>query len=209
MSKETLDDLGAVRILVETLTNFDEAEQSRVIRWACEKLGNKSYTNASQKVSLQTEVFSTQEAQSFDGPQTVIAPQQTVKDIKTFIDEKDPQNDKQLAAVVAYYHAFEAPLNSRKTSINSDDIVEACRLAQRQRPTRAIQTLVNAAHTGFLDKAEESGAYKLNAVGENLVAMTLPGTLQKKTAPKRKSTSKKVVKKVAAKKPKKVVKKTK
>jgi len=36
-------------------------------------------------------------------------------------------------------------------------------------------TLNNAHNTGYLDRGSARGFFKLNTVGENLVAMTLPG----------------------------------
>lgn len=48
------------------------------------------------------------------------------------------------------------------------------------------QTLRNACYQGLLDKAEEKGAYKVNTVGENLVAVTLPNDAGGPAKPKRK-----------------------
>jgi hypothetical protein len=80
----------------------------------------------------------------------------------------------QFAATVAYYFAFEAPLGERKDSITADDLQDACRQVGRHRLKRPIKTLHNAHASGLLDKAGERGAFKINTVGENLVAVTLP-----------------------------------
>jgi hypothetical protein len=45
----------------------------------------------------------------------------------------------------------------------------------RDRLKKPIWTLQNARTLGLLDKAEDPGAFSINTVGENLVAMTLPG----------------------------------
>jgi hypothetical protein len=79
-----------------------------------------------------------------------------------------------MAAVVAYYHHFEAPLSDRKDSIGKEDLVDACRKSDRARPKRPEQVLVNAYHAGLFDRAGKAGQYRLNSVGENLVAMVLP-----------------------------------
>ncbi len=185
------DDLEAVRVLVDALTPFDNTERERIIRWACEKLGVSYDAVAPQSTVTKTKSL----VAAVDGAVPDIGQRRPSRDIKSFIDEKNPQSDRQLAAVVAYYYAFEAPEGQRKSSIGSNDLVDACRLANRHRPKNSGQTLINTAHSGFLDKAEETGKYKLNAVGENLVAMTLPsGTLLKRTPRKIKQVSKKIKK---------------
>lgn len=196
MTKEDKkDDLEAVRILVDALTPFDNIERNRIIRWACEKLGVSYDVTATRPASLQTKI----PPSTLDGSNVGLSTRRPSSDIKSFIDNKNPKNDQQLAAVVAYYFAFEAPELERKSSIGSDDLVDACRLAHRHRPKKPVQTLFNAAFSGFLDKAEETGKYKLNAVGENLVAMTLPSSIVEKRMTRkvnRTSSKKKVAKKV-------------
>ena len=104
----------------------------------------------------------------------------------------------QFAAVIAYYYKFEAPINERKDSINSEVLQNATRLAGRTRLTKPVQTLVNTSFNGLLDKADEKGSYKINTVGENLVAMTLPQSAKSNSSnPKqrnRKSQPKKIKK---------------
>jgi hypothetical protein len=102
----------------------------------------------------------------------------------------------QFAATVAYYFAFEAPTEERKESITADDLQDACRQVGRHRLSSPIKTLLNAHASGLLDKAGERGAYKINTVGENLVAVTLPvgsstsGTKRPKKKGRRPRTSK-------------------
>ena len=181
------DDLEAVRILVDALTPFDNTERARIIRWASEKLGVSYDVLVSRPSVTQSKPICASEIVLSETEE-----KKPLRDIKTFVNEKDPKSDQQLAAVVAYYYAFEVPTEQKKYSINSKDLIDACRLAQRKRPTNAIQTLINTAYSGYLDKAEDAGKYKLNAVGENLVAMTLPGGVSAKRAfPKGKQNSKK------------------
>jgi hypothetical protein len=152
--KKELDDLEAVRTLVSTLEGFEKAEQERIIRWTREKLGLPSVTPGTP-------------------PLTGISAGGS-KDIKAFVDEKRPISDNHFVATVAYYYRFEAPEAERKDVITADDIQDACRKADRDRLKFPAQTLINAYGAGLLDKAER-GAYAINSVGENLVAMTLPG----------------------------------
>jgi hypothetical protein len=96
------------------------------------------------------------------------------KDIKSFFLEKQPKSDNQFVAVVAYFYRFLAPETERKDSITSADLQNAarlCRGAGLRQPSNAMNMAVCQ---GYLDRAGR-GAYKINAVGENLVAMTLPG----------------------------------
>ncbi|MBZ5529663.1 MAG: hypothetical protein LAN71_17415, partial [Acidobacteriia bacterium] len=86
--------------------------------------------------------------------------------MKTFVQGKNPRNDVQFAATVAYFHRFVAPADTRKTEINKDDLQEGCRLAGRARLKNPYQTLFNAHNLGLLDKGE-SGLFAINSVGEN------------------------------------------
>ncbi len=178
---QTTDDLEAVRTIVKALEPFDAKEQDRIIRWAKEKLGHSVEPAPSQITS------------SIPPPSG--SPQQTLQsgsgqlDIKAFVGQKNPKTDNQLAATVAYYHRFEAPVAQRKDTITKEDLREACRLANIDRLHRPEQTLVNAHHAGLLDKGSEKGTYAINSVGENLVAMTLPSA-SKKNTPRKKITKK-------------------
>jgi len=91
------------------------------------------------------------------------------------VDSKNPKSDNQFAAVVAYYYAFEAPVDQRLDSISADTLREASRLAQRKRLATPLVTLNHAKNRGYLDIAER-GQYRINSVGENLVAMALPSS---------------------------------
>jgi hypothetical protein len=169
MTKPT-DDLEAVRILIQALEPFDSKDRERIIRWAAEKLGMTSSTFLPH---AHREGIPEAGAGSVKIPAAVIDPVQK-KDIKSFILSKNPQNDNNLAAVVAYYYHFEASPDTQRDYITKDDLIDACRKAERKRPARPDQVLVNAYGSGLLDKAGERGHYRLNSVGENLVAMVLP-----------------------------------
>jgi hypothetical protein len=164
------DDLDAVRTIVEALKPFKPDEQERIVRWAREKLGLASVAPSSSDTTP-TGPASTPSPRP--QPPSPGAPQPT-KNIRDFVAAKNPSSDNQFAAVAAYYYRFEAPEQERKDAITSDDLQEACRQAGRPRLAKPIKTLHNAHGMGLLDKAER-GAFSINSVGENLVAMTLPG----------------------------------
>ena len=170
MTKTPPDDLEAVRMLVETLQGFDAKDQERIIRWAREKIGLQPSTP-------QQPVPSSGEAANLGARSgTPVASSEGGRpDIKSFVNEKSPVSDIHFAAVVAYYYQFEVAEDEKKEAINSEDLQEACRKANRQRLASPSKTLNNAHMRGLLDKTGERGVFKINSVGENLVAMTLPG----------------------------------
>ena len=164
MTEQALDDLEAVRVIVKTLDGFAEPERERILRWAREKMGLPSAPPpgaSGQAVPIPPPARETG---------TTLPGQR--QDIKTFVQSKNPPSDTQFAATVAYYYRFEAPESERKESITSADLQDATRKAGRDRLSRPAQTLVNAHQQGLLDKPER-GAYAINTVGENLVAMAL------------------------------------
>ena len=171
-----VDDLEAVRILAETLQPFTSEDRERIIRWAREKLGMTAGVAPAP---------ATRPPISVDTPRdSAVAVSQGGVDIKTFVTEKAPKSDVHFAATVAYFYQFKSPESQRKDSITKEDLVKACREVQRKQPKVPAQVLVNAYHDGLFDRGGK-GSYKLNSVGENLVAMALPGTNDTAKAPKR------------------------
>jgi len=171
-----VDDLEAVRILAETLQPFTSDDRERTIRWAREKLGMTAGVAPAPGPRTQISVDTPRDA--------AVAVGQGGVDIKTFVTEKAPKSDVHFAATVAYFYQFKPPESQRKDSITKEDLVKACREVQRKQPKVPAQVLVNAYHDGLFDRGGK-GSYKLNSVGENLVAMALPGTNDTAKAPKR------------------------
>jgi hypothetical protein len=186
------DDLDAVRTVVEAIKDFKSDEQQRIFRWVAEKLGLPQPFGPS--------VHTPPAAPAAAGATPPVAPHHQPPapagiDIKSFIANKKPRSDVQFAAAVAYYYRFEAPQAERKDAINKDDLQEAARKANRDRFANPLKTLQNAHQLGMLDKGSEKATFTINSVGENLVAMTLPGDGTNNTKPKR--PAKKAVKKAA------------
>jgi hypothetical protein len=172
-----VDDLEAVRVLVETLQPFTSDDRERIIRWGREKLGMTAFVAPAAPASRL-------ETGSDETATATAAVTHGAVDIKKFVTEKAPRSDVHFAATVAYFYQFKSPEHQRKDSITKEDLVEACRQVDRKRPKRPAQVLVNAYHDGLFDRGGK-GSYKLNSVGENLVAMALPGTNDTAKAPKR------------------------
>jgi hypothetical protein len=170
MTKTTSDDLDAVRSVVSALEEFEPKDQERILRWAREKLGLSTAVGA-QNPSPVVKVDRDEMAHL---PPATPESAGISTNVKTFVESKKPGSDNQFAAAVAYYYQFEAPAGERKAAITADDLQQACRKVGRERLRKPAQTLINTHNQGYLDKAAERGAYVLNSVGENLVAMALP-----------------------------------
>lgn len=162
------DDYDAVKQVVVILQPFPDADRERIIRWTREKLGMAPAPNVGAAAP---------QGQSGGAGSTPPGSGATstppASDIKSFIETKDPKNGTQLTATVAYYNKFLARDGEKKETITAEDLLDACRKAERDRPKVPAQTLINAFAEGVLDKVVR-GAYALNTVGENLVAMVLP-----------------------------------
>ena len=167
------DDLEAVRTIAAALSGFSPEEQERIIRWAREKLGlaPAPRTLPETRTPLTPPALPPRPVEPAEQTQ----PYASAKDLKTFVTAKSPKRDVQFAATVAYFYRFEAPPEQRKNEIDSVALQDACRLAGRARLKKPLITLNNAKTLGLLDSGSERGKFTINTIGENLVAMTLPG----------------------------------
>ena len=164
---EPLDDFDVAKAVFEKIKELSRERQERVLRWVAEGLG-VTYQRTPQTQGQTPGSGST--APSHLQPQ---AP----TDIKAFVTAKNPRSDQQFATVVAYYYRFEAPPAQRRETINTETVQEAARLAGRKRLTNPLNTLNNAKKQGYVDSTTR-GEFSINTVGENLVAMALPGNVE-------------------------------
>jgi hypothetical protein len=169
-----LDDLEAVRTIVAALSGFSPEEQERILRWSREKIGLAPAARTLPEGRLTQVAVPVTQATP---PEATAEPQTPVpaKDLKTFVAKKGPRSDVQFVATVAYFYRFEAPPDQRRNEIDAATLQNACRLAGRARLPHPSMTLNNAKNQGLIDRGSEAGKYAINTVGENLVAMTLPG----------------------------------
>jgi len=109
--------------------------------------------------------------------------------IKGFKEQKKPHYAVEMAAVAAFYLQNLAPSSERKDRISTRDLETYFKIAEFKLPTKPQFTLPNAKAAGYFD-AVGNGEYKLNAVGHNLVAHSLPRgketSTSRRSAPKRK-----------------------
>lgn len=183
--------LDAAREIVDELNGMTAEHQSLALKFAIETLGLKLPA-----------AFLPAAAQAVHPPaQTNPATGSSHStDIRSFTAMKAPKSDQQFTAVVAYFYQFESRPEDRKDSIDAETMKEAARLAGRLQVERWNMTLTNAKNAGYLDAAGD-GKYKLSSVGENLVAITLPGNGSPGGA-KRNNSARKAAKKSAKKKKK-------
>jgi hypothetical protein len=189
----TKNPLGAAQKIVEELTGLPREQQQLAIRFALETLG----LQASPAPLVATPHAQPQQP----APLHPASSADHSTDIRAFTAMKSPNSEQQFTAVVAYFYQFEARPEDRRETINAETMKEAARLAGRAQVSRWNMTLTNAKNAGYLD-AVGSGNFKLSSVGENLVAITLPGNAGAAGGTTRKRTAKKFAKKKSAKKKK-------
>jgi hypothetical protein len=174
MTQSQSDDFDIAKTIFDQLKDLTPERQQRVLRWISEGLGVTSAT---------TPPVGNLAAQPPTAPPPAVLSTGTT-DIKSFIAAKSPKSDQQFAASVAYFYRFEAPPAQKRDSVNGDLLQEAARLAGRKRLANPRVTLNNAKAAGYLDSSSP-GEFAVNSVGENLVAMTLPGGTESPTRKKK------------------------
>lgn len=171
------EDFDTAKSVVDKLASLSRDRQERILRWVSESLGMVLSGAPPAGTAFPTQPIST-------APASGTVASGTARDIKSFIAGKSPKSDNQFASAVAYYYRFDAPPAVRRDAIDGDLLQEAARQAGWHRFKRPSDTLNNALKAGYLDSAER-GTFKLNNVGENLVAMAMPSGSAKATTRKR------------------------
>ena len=172
MPDPTKSDFLAAEEIKGILAGREKPEQERIVRWVSESL-ELSLTPAGPARGHVQDVHVPPVA----APETAgeVGHGSRAKDMRSWVDEKQPKSDAQFVAVAAYFLRFIAPTAERKDSFTADDLQTAARLGGWKVFKTPSVTLNNVINQGYLDRAGR-GAYRLNAVGENLVTMTLPAT---------------------------------
>jgi hypothetical protein len=97
----------------------------------------------------------------------------TASDIRSLKEEKKPKSANEMAALVAYYLTEVLSDSEKKNAVDVGDMEKYFKQANFRIPTNPKMILVNAKNAGYFDGVG-SGRYKLNPVGYNLVAHSLP-----------------------------------
>src|SRR5580704_16963820 len=137
------DDLEAVRTIAAALNGVSPEEQERILRWVREKIGIAPAARTLPEARIAQTALPVVPVRQTEQSASAQAPA-SIKDLKTFVTAKNPGNDVQFAATVAYFHRFEAPPDQRKNEIDAATLQEACRLAGRARLKNPLMTLNNA-----------------------------------------------------------------
>jgi hypothetical protein len=162
-------ELRAIQQVIAALSDLDSEARARVINYVFQRLGISS-----SGASLNTESSRVRPAPVVDQIEPALRAGRRQTDIRTFGAEKSPRSANERVAVVGYYLSELASADERKSEISAADITKYFKQAGFPLPKAARMTLVNAKNAGYLDAGAERGGYKLNPVGHNLVAHTLP-----------------------------------
>lgn len=178
--KDTADvdpELTAIRAILSALSGLGPAEKDRVLDYVFRRLNLSRPAAATPAappaVSAQT---GTPEQVIPPNPLSNAGGSNLMTDVRSFAATKKPSNDIERVAVVAYFLAEVGGAADKKASITSEDVTKYFKQAGFPLPARPRQTLHNAKNAGYLDAAAETGAYKLNPVGHNLVVHGLPAS---------------------------------
>lgn len=166
----------AIDEIIAALSPLDEKSRPTAIRAAIDQLGIKLDILASRAISLGPSA----QQEGLPTAYADVAPGSRINDIRSLKADKDPATAQEMACLVAYYLQELAPPHDRKSEIGAADLEKYFKQADFPLPKRIGQILVDARAAGYFDSPGQ-GSYKLNPVGYNLVAHTLP---RKSAAPK-------------------------
>jgi hypothetical protein len=159
----------AIDEIMAALRDLDDASRSVAVRAACEELQipvvGRSFIERTPPPEEREDRLPGSGAAELRSPPAL--------DIRSFTEQKQPASAQEMACVVAYYLQSMASENDRKDAVGIADLDKYFRQADFPLPRRIQQLLIDAKAGGYFDSAGR-GTYRLNAVGHNLVAHTLP-----------------------------------
>lgn len=158
----------AIDIIISALEPLDEVSRETALLAVGRQLGVSAGSVVLATGNSTSELQPDAPSESFRGtpiPQRI--------DIRTLKEQKQPNSAKQMACIVAYYLKELADEEERKDSVSTSDLEKYFKQAGFKLPQKMGQVLVDAKGSGYFESSGR-GEYKLNAVGHNLVAHTLP-----------------------------------
>jgi hypothetical protein len=161
----------AIDQIIDALNALDPDARQTAIDAACSHLGIK--TNRGQAPSTSQFSASTLTPSIRTTPPAPGGETRKRVDIRSLKDQKQPASAKQMACLVAYYLQELAPDTEQKQTVSSQDIEKYFKQAGFKLPKALEQILPDAKSSGYFESAGR-GEYKLNAVGYNLIAHSLP-----------------------------------
>jgi hypothetical protein len=182
---DTDPEVTAIHRVIAALGSLDEAARRRVLDYVGRRYGMS--TGAGGAAESPHSPFAFAPSPPPRGSGTQVRPPGL--DIRSLKEEKQPGSLTEMVALVAYYLREVATPPERKDTITTPDVEKYFKQAGYRLPSRSRMVLVNARNAGYLDPTGETGVYKLNPVGYNLVAHSLPAGATR-SAPKRRSKAK-------------------
>lgn len=159
-------ELKAIEQVMQALNSLEQAARERVVNYVFQRLG---LAVPGSRTPLTIESPTVPVMLTPAATQSIPAADVSVRDIRSFKMAKNPKSDNEMAALVAYYLKYLAPSDERKDTIATSDIEKYFVQANYPLPNKPQYTLANAKNAGYFDSAER-GFFKLNPVGNNLVA---------------------------------------
>jgi hypothetical protein len=158
----------AIDDIVLALDGLDESTQIVAIKAVCEQLNIRVIQQGQP-------IIPTHPLAPSENALTLPQSQQSDKitDIRTLKEKKKPTTAIEMACLVAFYLENHASEGDRKNTIKADDIKKYFKQADFPLPKVLSQLLVDAKAAGYFDSPGR-GKYRLNPVGHNLVAHSLP-----------------------------------
>lgn len=169
-------EIEAIRAVLAALEPLDAGVRASVLDYVLKRLG----------VAAPTSGPAWNSAGGVAPPVPALASATPPIHIEAFKNEKQPKSANEMAALVAYYLANLVPTGDRKKTINAKDIETQFKIAKFPLPKRHDVTLLNAKAAGYFDSAGD-GEFRLNAVGHNLVAHSMPRVTAGKATRKRRT----------------------
>jgi hypothetical protein len=163
-------ELQAIQAIIRALDPLDKSARDRVMAYVCSRLG--LLPPAPAAASQATGQFAP--ALPRDAPNALPVAQGQVIDVRTFASQKKPTTVQGRVALIAFYLSELAPGSERKAELSATDLTRYLKQANLPIPARARQALLDAKNAGYIDSGSARGTYKLNPVGYNLIAHSLP-----------------------------------
>ncbi len=164
MSEPVDQEIEAIKVVLAALAPLSEKARASVLDYVTRRL------DLTGPVAPATHSAAGSPPLAAASPGGGAAPTVHIKDFK---DQRRPRSANEMAAVIAYYLANVAPQDQRKQTINQKDVETYFKIATFPLPRQVRATLPNAKNAGYFDLVGD-GEYKLNAVGHNLVAHSMP-----------------------------------
>lgn len=144
-------EFSAIQNILDTLSEFDDDAQKRILNFVLSKLRITSFSGLSE--------LQISDAKKIHPPQS----------LKSFLKDKKGQNDVRFATAVAYYYKLVAPEDHVKTEITSSDVDAGCDAVGRSHPKDSGHTLRDAKRESYLKGGPKRGTFMIDLAGEEMI----------------------------------------